>query len=138
LIATALIATALGAVARGAVARGVAALIAARNEAPICVPNGAECSEDIAIAFDLRGIGCGTNDHKIIPRNLAAADSMAFTHEFCLGFWVMDQHEIGIAAPRHIERLTGAERHDSNRDSALPGEERQNLRQESAVVDGSR
>ena len=73
----------------------------------------------------MRRVGVGSDDDEIVPRDLPPVDAVALVDEFLLGLGVVDEDEIGVAAPRRVERLAGALRQHMHRDAGRLGEVRQ-------------
>ena len=76
-----------------------------------------EARDRVVSALDPGRIGDRADDDEVVPRELAPVDAVALGDEFRLGVRVVDEDEIGVAAPRRVERLAGAERQDMHGDA---------------------
>ena len=91
-----------------------AALVAARHKRRAGRGDFSERREDVLAAGDFRPIALRTGQHKIVVHHVKAAHAIAIGEKFILGFTVVHEHHVGIAAPRHVERLPGAQRHHAH------------------------
>ena len=96
-----------------------AAAVAARDKRRFRLGNLAERRGRVMAASDMRRIGGGSDDDKIVPRDLPARRAMPLRDELLLGFRVVHKDEIGIAAPCRVERLSGALRQHMHIDPGL-------------------
>jgi hypothetical protein len=81
-------------------------------------------------------IGAGsdrTNDHEIVVHDLVALDAKPFGDEFLFRRLVMDEHNVGIAAPPDIERLSGADGNDFHLDPGCRSEPPQDVAEQSGL-----
>ncbi len=58
----------------------------------------------------------------------------ALGEEFLLGGARVHEHDVGVAAPREVERLPGAERHDAHLDAGLLLEDRQQIAEQARLL----
>ena len=70
-------------------------------------------------ALDVRRIGGRPDQDEVVPGDLPAADAVASGDEFLLGLGIVNEDEVGIAAPRRVERLAGPQREHMHGDAAL-------------------
>jgi hypothetical protein len=114
------------------------AAVAARNECCLRLGDRGEPGHRVVAALDVGGVGIRSDHDEVVPGDLAAADAVPLPNEFLLGLGVMNQHEIGVAAPRGVERLPGAQRQHMHGDAAGLGKPRQDRRQQPGIVDRGR
>src|SRR5688572_10513189 len=96
-----------------------AALVAAGRKRRLCVMNSLESERDILAAGDLCWIGPRTHQHEIVVHHLEAPHAVALGDELFLQRPGVHEDHVGIAAPAHVERLPGAERHHAHLHAAL-------------------
>jgi hypothetical protein len=93
-----------------------------------------ESKDDIPAAGHVRRIGPRADQHEVVVHHLEAPHAVALGDEFLLERPGMDQDHVGIAAPAHLERLAGAERHHAHLHAALLLVERQQVLEESRLL----
>ena len=76
----------------------------------------------------------GPDQHEVVVHDREPLDALALGQELLLGRLRVDENDIGIAAPREIERLAGAERHDAHLDSRLLFEDGQEEAEEPRLL----
>ena len=68
------------------------AVVAARDKGRVRGGYRLERGDRVVAAFDARRIIFGSDDHKIIPRDLAAVDAVTLADEFLLSLRIVYQH----------------------------------------------
>jgi hypothetical protein len=86
--------------------------------------------------FDVRGIVLGSDNHEIVPSNLATVHAVTLADELLLGLRVVHQHEVGIAAPRGLKCLASPLGDTANLDAGGLCEQRQNATEQPGVLNG--
>jgi hypothetical protein len=89
--------------------------------------------EDV-LARRLGRVGLRADDDEVVVHHLLALDAEAFGDEFLLGRLVMHEDDVGIAAPRHVQRLAGAQRDDAHLDAAGLLEGRQQVAEQTRLL----
>ena len=115
-----------------------AAAVAARDKRRLRLGDLAERRNGIMPAGDMRRIGGGSDDDKIVPGDLPVPRAMPLRDELLLGVGVMHEDEIGVAAPRRVERLSGALRQHMHVNPGLPREDREDRAEEPGIVERGR
>ena len=87
-----------------------AALVAPRNKTGIARIEFRQCLGNV-FAFGFGRVGGGANQHKVVVHDRKALDGKAFSDDFFLGHLVVHKQHVGVAAPAHVYRLAGADRH---------------------------
>jgi len=103
------------------------------NEGRFCGFDAAQAFEDV-LAGCFGRVGLGADDDEIVVHDFLALDAEALGDEFFLGGLVMDEDHIGIAAPRQIERLAGAQGDDAHLDAVGLFENRQHVAEEAGLL----
>ena len=80
------------------------------------------------------GIGAGPHDHEVVPGDLAPLAAMSLGDELVLRFGIVNQHDVGVAARRRRQRLAGALRDDPHGDAGFRGEFRQDVVEQSGIL----
>ena len=101
-----------------------AALVAARGERRLRRLDLLQRRDDVLAAADLRRIGLRPDQHEVVVHHLEALHAVAFGDELLLERLGVHEHHVGVAAPAHVERLPGAERHHAHLDAGLLLEDR--------------
>ena len=84
------------------------------------VVQGLQCRDDILRARDTGGILLRSDQDEVVVHHRIALHAEALGEEGFLGGPGMDEHDVGIAAPRRVERLAGALGHHLHLDAG-PG-----------------
>ena len=111
-----------------------AALVAARDERRLRRLDLLQRFDDVLAAGDLRGIALRPDQHEVVVHHGEPLDAFALGQEFLLGRLRVDEDDIGVAAPREVERLPGAERDDAHLDAGLLLEDRQQVAEQSRLL----
>src|SRR5262245_24097995 len=115
-----------------------AALVGAGHEWSLRSLDLLQCREDVLAAGDLCRVGFRADDHEVVVHHLLVVDAEALIDEFLLRRRVVDEDDVGVAAPRHVERLTGADRDHSYLDPGLLLEDREQVAEEPRLLGGGR
>ena len=73
-------------------------------------------------AADMGGVCAGADQDEIVPGNLPSVPRVPLRDELLLGFRIVHQHQVGIAARRRRQGLAGPLCQDPNRNAGLFGE----------------
>src|SRR5262249_49836870 len=103
------------------------ASIAAGNERCARALNCFECVEDILVAGNLRRIALRPDQDEVVVHHWKALYTLPFGQKLFLGGLGMDEHDIGIAPSRKIERLACAQRDDADGNTRLFLEDREEI-----------
>ena len=71
---------------------------------------------------------------EIVVHHLVAPHAVALGDELLLERPGVHEHHVGVAAPAHVERLAGAERHHAHLDAGLLLEDRQQVLEEARLL----
>ena len=82
----------------------------------------------------LRGIRLRPDQHEVVVHDLVAPHAVALGDELLLERPGVHEHHVGVAAPRHVERLAGAERDHAHLDAGLLLEDRQQVLEEPGLL----
>ena len=110
-----------------------AALVAARDEGGA---GGAHLAQRLGDgrALDPGRIGGRADQNEVVVHDRHALESPALGDELLLGHLVMHEDDVGVAAARHVQRLAGADGHDTHLDAAGGLEARQQVREQARLL----
>ncbi len=111
-----------------------AGLVAARDERNSLFLNCFQCRSNVFRALDPGRIAARPDKDKVIIHDVEPLDAMSFGHEFFFLRFGMHQNNVGIAAPRGIERLPGPLSDHLHVDSRLGFEQRQDISEQTGIL----
>jgi len=68
--------------------------------------------DDVLAAADLRRIALRADEHEVVVHHRITPDAVTFGEELLFGRPACTKHDVGIAPPRDIESLAGAQGDD--------------------------
>src|SRR5574341_531419 len=113
-----------------------AAAVAARGEGRLRRLDSLQRGDDVLRAADYCRIGLRSHQHEVVVHHLEALHAIALGDELLLERLGVHEHDVGIAALAHVERLPGAERHDAHPDSGLLLEGGQQVLEQARLLGG--
>ncbi len=111
-----------------------AGLVAARNEVGALGLDRTERCDDVLRALDAGRIALRADQDEVVVHHGVALDAEAFGEKFFFRRFGVDEHDVGIAAARGIERLSGALRHHLDVDAGLGLEHRQDVAEQAGIL----
>ena len=111
-----------------------AAAVAARDEGRPCRLDLLQRRGDVASARHSGRVVARPDEDEVVVHDLGAPDAVAGGDELLLGGGIMHEDHVGIAAPRQVERLAGAEGDDAHLDAAQLLENRQQVAEEAGLL----
>jgi hypothetical protein len=92
-----------------------------------------KCLRDILHAFDTGGIALWPDQHKVVVHDRMPFHAVSFGHERLFCRFGMYKHNISVATPTNVERLTGADRPHFHGDAGLQCKERQQMLEQTRI-----
>ena len=86
------------------------------------------------LALDAGRIALRSDQDEIVVHHRIALHAQAFGEKLLLGGPGVDQHDIGVAAPRGVERLAGALRQHLHADAELLLDDRQQIAEQAGIL----
>ena len=111
-----------------------AATVAARHEGRFCLDESSGAPHRILAAGHLRRIRLRPDQDEVVVHHLVAAHAVALGDELLLERPRVHEHHVGVAAPAHVERLAGAERHHAHLDAGLLLEDGQQVLEQAGLL----
>jgi hypothetical protein len=110
-----------------------AGLVAARHERRGFGLDRFQRGLDI-LALDAGGIGLRPDQHEVVVHHVKPLHAKSVGDEFFLLRSGVDEHHVGIAAPRGVERLAGALRDHLDVDIGFGLEQRQQIAEQPGIL----
>jgi hypothetical protein len=110
-------------------------LVAARHEGRL---GGGDLAQRLqrVLARGLRRVVSRSDDDEVVVHDRGALHPVSVGDEFLLRRLIVDEDHVGIAAPRHVQRLAGAQRHDLDLDPGRDLEGRQQMAEQARLLGG--
>ena len=89
---------------------------------------------DDVLALDAGRIALRPDQHEVVVHHVEALHAEALGEEFLLLRLGVDEHHVGVAAPRGVERLAGALRDHLHVDAGLGLEDRQEIAEQPGIL----
>jgi dipeptidase len=97
--------------------------VTARDERFSLILKCFECGDDILRSLHACRIGFRSDEDEVVVHHRVALHPEAFGDEFLFGWLGMHEHDVRVAAPARVERLTRTLGYDPNVNSGLRLEE---------------
>ena len=111
-----------------------AGLVAARNEVGALGPDRTKRCNDVLRSLDAGRVALRADQDEVVVHHGVALDAKAFGEKLFLCGFCVDEHDVGIATARGIERLPRALRHHLHVDAGPGLEHRQDVAEQAGIL----